>query len=129
MQGFSKSCGCLKTETDANTLGRIRRADVVDGTRLSHLSKTPSSRNNSGVRGVCYHKGSGKWMVSIGFKKKKYYLGLYKDINDAIRARNLAENILWKPYLEDNIGEFSTEEERIELLHKYFSDSNNDSNE
>ena len=49
--------------------------------------------NTSGVTGVCWHKPAGKWRAVIGKQGKQIHLGLFADINDAIAARKVAEQI------------------------------------
>lgn len=48
--------------------------------------KTYSS-NTSGFTGVHFHKGTNKFMARIKVDKKYKYLGLYENIEDAIKAR------------------------------------------
>lgn len=50
-----------------------------------------NSNNSSGYRGISYHKQTNKWRVVISINKKKIYLGGFVDINDAITAREKAE--------------------------------------
>ena len=38
------------------------------------------SNNTSGVKGISFHKASGKWVASIRVNKKQLHLGLYSDI-------------------------------------------------
>ena len=46
--------------------------------------------NTSGFRGV-FKKKNGRYSVSIGFKKKQYYIGVYDEYEDAVNARLFAE--------------------------------------
>jgi len=62
------------------------------------MNKRKQSNNSSGVTGVCWHKGAGKWNVRITKFKKTYNLGLYDDLNEAVRVRRDAEN--------EHFGEF-----------------------
>lgn len=48
--------------------------------------------SSSGHRGVSWHKATGMWGANIKRKGKQYHLGVYRDINDAIRARKKAES-------------------------------------
>ena len=117
--GTTKSCGCYNGELAPETLRTHVAADHVADTKLSYLTSVPPSNNTSGVRGVTYHKASGRWVASIGFRKKVYYLGLYKDKADAIKARQTAEDALWKPFLEELLGEYSSEQDLQNKLHSY----------
>lgn len=47
--------------------------------------------NKSGHKGVSWAKHNKKWEASIKIHGKKTYLGCYADIEDAIKARKLAE--------------------------------------
>lgn len=42
-----------------------------------------SKRNTSGVRGVCFHKRHKKWISSIAFQGKLYFLGYYTSKKEA----------------------------------------------
>ena len=53
-----------------------------------------STRNTSGVKGVHYHKSSGKWMAKVGFKGEKHIAGYFDDIAEAeIAVRQLREQL------------------------------------
>jgi hypothetical protein len=71
----------------------------------NNCNKSTSSANTSGVKGLCWHKKANKWQVEIKHKGKYYYLGLFTDKNEAIRARKLKANELF--------GEFCHKSERI----------------
>ena len=47
--------------------------------------------NTSGHKGVYWHKKHNKWEARISYNNKQIYLGLYDDIEDAIRVRQQAE--------------------------------------
>lgn len=119
--GQTKSCGCHNLEV-ARTRARQRAdADTIAHTRLSFLNSTIFTNNSSGIRGVTLHKAASKWAASIGFQKHVYYLGLFENKEDAIRARKIAEETLWKPFIEQFLGSYDTEEARIEKLRQYLS--------
>jgi len=42
--------------------------------------------NNSGYRGVSFHKQRGKWQARVQGDGQRGYLGLYADVEDAARA-------------------------------------------
>ncbi len=76
-------------------------AGYVDGTQLAKISDmTPSAANTSGVRGVYYESKFDRWRAEIRFQRKRYYLGSYKNKEDAIKARLAAEADLFEPFLE-----------------------------
>ena len=53
------------------------------------------SRTDSGV-----HARGNRWVASIGFKKKNYYLGIYSRLEDAVRARKDAEERIYGEFLK-----------------------------
>ena len=50
-----------------------------------------SSKNTSGVKGVHWHKQLNKWRAEIKINGKKISLGCYYDLEEAKKARELAE--------------------------------------
>lgn len=77
-------------------------AGFVEGTQLSKIrNMTPSAANTSGYRGVYYESKFDRYRAQIKFKGKRYYLGTYKNIEDAIKARQRAEEELFGTFLEE----------------------------
>lgn len=77
-------------------------AGFVEGTQLAKIrDMTPSAANTSGVRGVYYESKSDRWRAEIKFRQKRYYLGRYKNKEDAIKARKVAEQELFETFLEE----------------------------
>lgn len=53
----------------------------------------PISRgNSSGYVGVCYRKATSKWCAYMTYNKSRKNLGCFKDKEDAIKARRVAES-------------------------------------
>lgn len=73
----------------------------TDGTYIPGLTAKLSKRNKTGVKGVRWDKDRLKWAASIYFKGKCYQLGRFDNIEDAIEARKLAEEKLFKPLLKE----------------------------
>ena len=97
VSGNNKSCGCLKEESQKNLLERM---ELVDGTCVEWLKdRKIRTDNKSGCKGV-YKRKSGKYTVSIGFKKKIIYLGTYESRDEAIEARKKAEELVYDSFLE-----------------------------
>lgn len=97
MSGNNKSCGCLKEESQKSLLERM---ELVDGTCVEWLKdRSIRTDNKSGCKGV-YKRKSGKYTVSIGFKKKIIYLGSYGSRDEAIEARKKAEELVYDGFLE-----------------------------
>lgn len=85
------------------TFGRaLKDKDFLQGTQVSKikLDKKPSKLNRSGVTGVNWDKSRGKWMAGIRFQGKKYNLGRFDDIADAISARKEAEKAIFGSFLD-----------------------------
>ncbi|MCD8341887.1 MAG: transcriptional regulator [Clostridiales bacterium] len=88
--GDSQSCGCLRKERARESLKLIDGTSIV---RLETSRNTLLSSNASGKTGVCFITREQKWAAYITLQKKQYRLGLYKDKNEAIRARSMAEEM------------------------------------
>ena len=58
------------------------------------------SDNSSGFQGVS-KTGNGKYRVSIGFQGKRYYLGTYEKLQDAVEVRRSAEQTLHESFVRD----------------------------
>ncbi|MCD7866859.1 MAG: transcriptional regulator [Clostridiales bacterium] len=92
LDGRTKSCGCIRANIYRENL------KLVDGTSVTMLERNlspnrPYRNNTSGHVGVYYLKKSGRWSSQIIFKGKKYYLGVFENKLDAVRARERAEEI------------------------------------
>ena len=92
VQGLTHSCGCLKKEND-----KLNQVRVINST----LSNQKRSNNKSGSIGVCYDNSSKKWLATIGFNGKDYYLARCDKKEDAINIRKRAEQELLKPVLKE----------------------------
>lgn len=86
--GNYKSCGCLKNENQKNIYTQLH---LIDGTCVEMLEKRKyRSDNTSGFRGVSLQK-NGRFRASIGFKGRRFYLGIYDSMQEAVEARMEAE--------------------------------------
>jgi hypothetical protein len=68
-------------------ISNLRDCTNAENARNSKISK----RNTSGVKGVAWHQGMGKWAASIRVDRKLLHLGYFVDIEDAARVRREAE--------------------------------------
>lgn len=68
----------------------------------NQMNKIKQSNNTSGFVGVHLNKSKTAWEAAITVNKKQIYLGTYKDIKDAIKARNDAEEYYFKDYSYNN---------------------------
>lgn len=90
-RGNCKSCGCRKREMQQKTYLLLHR---MDGTCVEWLEKRKSRKDNtSGFRGVCRTR-DGRYRVLIGFKKKRFYVGIYRTYAEAVQARMEAEELI-----------------------------------
>lgn len=95
--GNTKSCGCLKEESQRQVYERLH---LIDGTCVEWLGgRKGRSDNKSGYRGV-FRKKSGRYVANIGFKKKIYYIGIFEDYDDAVKARIAAEKQVHDGFLK-----------------------------
>lgn len=91
VHGNYKSCGCLREEIQKNVSNQLHR---IDNTCLEYLEGRRSQSNNtSGFRGV-YVTPSGRFRVSIGFKKSHFYVGTYDSFQEAVQARLEVEELI-----------------------------------
>jgi len=90
--GKTKSCGC------------IMRDRYVEGTALHLLCQKKRKNNTSGTVGVSYDSSHDKWAASIRLQGKTYYLGRFKEKEDAIAARKIAEEKLHVSFLESHMN-------------------------
>lgn len=76
--------------------------EMVDGTALCRLTQRMRSDNSTGVKGVYVNKRNGKYVAGIRLRGKKYWIGEYSSLEDARKARELAEEQLFDPILEEH---------------------------
>lgn len=103
LKGGTKTCGCGKTETALKTIAEygtvIEHTHYIDDTCVELLKrKRLNSNNTSGFTGVQARRD--RWIAVITFKKKVYYLGSYKNIEDAVAARKRAEEHYFDTFLD-----------------------------
>lgn len=104
IHGHYKSCGCKRDEKRDKEVKEHIKDDRVDGTRKTALKAKLHKANKSGHKGVIWDKQRNKWRAYIGFKGKSINLGYFEDKEDAIKARQMAEEKYFKPILEsDNL--------------------------
>ena len=64
----------------------LRYASYQENNRNAKLS----TRNTSGIKGVCYYKNYNKWIAQIKINNKYINLGYFKTIEEATDARQKA---------------------------------------
>ena len=87
----------------SNTLNDNRKSNLRVATfEENSYNTTLRSNNTSGVTGVNWEKRRNKWQAYITVNKKRIYLGLFDNIEDAIRVRKEAESKFFGEYSHDN---------------------------
>ena len=84
-----------------NAPGRYK-GTVISAIRLD---RPPNRNNKSGVKGVHWSEADNRWVAQIGFQGKGIFLGKYKRIEDAARARREAEEQYYRGVIEEYEGE------------------------
>lgn len=98
VHGNYHSCGCLQKK---NRQEIAQRRHLVDGTCVEVLEKRKSRKDNmSGFRGVFQLKNCNRYRVDIGFKGKRYYVGLFDNYDEAVQARLAAENLIHNGFIQ-----------------------------
>lgn len=113
--GVVGSCGCLGKENSKKNMkkatGKHLKEHIVEGTNIhAIIRKEPNSNNTSGVTGVQWDKNRNKWRATITFKGKVYFLGRYKNKEDAIKVRKEAEENIFGEFLEWYKEEYKKEQ-------------------
>lgn len=104
------SCGCIQREK-ATAIGRGNIADNakrrIETDMRFHTNfgvietDKPPVNNSSGKKGVAYNKNKGMWEAYINVHGKRIHLGRYSDKEDAVKARNRAEEEYFLPLIKE----------------------------
>lgn len=98
---LDKNCACKTCMGRKSVSIMTNHAGFVEGMQLSKITSAKANANSSsGVRGVRFNRRSGKWRATLRFQRKDYYLGEYANIEEAIKARQQAEERYYAPILE-----------------------------
>lgn len=73
-----------RTDNRIENLIKMRRGSIAHGTKIR-------TDNSSGVKGIGFHKRSGKWVARIYVDGAPIYLGSYDKLENAAKARRQAE--------------------------------------
>ena len=109
MKGVTLSCGCIQREIASNTgtktvaenaRKQIAR-NVAYGTNFQVIeNRNPAKNNTSGHKGVSWDKSRGMWSAYIQVRGTKIHLGRFYEYDDAVKARELAEEEYFEPLIE-----------------------------
>lgn len=83
-------------EGEIDHINRVRHDNRISNLRdvdrlTNHRNKKLDIRNSSGVSGVHWNKGLGKWMVRIGVNGTRKHLGYFENFEKAVKIRKQAE--------------------------------------
>lgn len=88
---------------DNLTLERINNNKGYSPDNCKWATRTEQSRNQRvrkdnviKIKGIVWNKQCQKYQARIGANNKQYYLGLFTDLQEAIKARKQAEKTLWQ---------------------------------
>lgn len=83
----SRDCGQLRMLSRDVLIEKVLEGlHHVDGTCVEFLQRKMRKDNRSGYTGVAQTR-SGRWRASITFKGKRYHLGTYDSMEDAVKVR------------------------------------------
>lgn len=103
--GASRSCGCIRKEASRvrcvqNCRGNYEQMRTLK-TNIQLISRVkPRKNNTSGKTGVTYNPRMHRWVSRIRVQGRNIYLGSYNDFNDAVKARETAEEQYFRPLIE-----------------------------
>lgn len=97
-----KSCGHAQDEARKNNVKAAKEEFdkyTIDGTNAIIITQKKPRNNKSGIKGVRWDNDRKKWIAAITFKGKKYYLGRYSTVEEAGEVRKIAEEHIFKDFL------------------------------
>ena len=83
-------------KSELDHINRDRTDNRIENLRTIKKSENPVncsvySNNKSGYKGILWLERLQKWQVNVQYKNKNHYIGVFKNIDDAILARKQAE--------------------------------------
>lgn len=98
IHGKTTSCG----HENFNNLElgyEIQKISKINGTDVCSINHRKKNKNNtSGYKGISQMK-NGKYRAYINFQRKQYNLGVYEKLENAIKARKVAEEKIYGTFL------------------------------
>lgn len=93
---------CSECSRKNSATKATQSAGFVDGTQVTKITdmKIPAT-NTSGCRGVYWHKKQKKWVARLKFKWKLMTFGSFSNFEDAVKARQRAEEEIYGSFLEE----------------------------
>lgn len=105
----TKSCGCYRREVTGATGKRVIQKNSEERVAINErygtnvgalLNQSPNRNNKCGCRGVYYDSMHNVYKATICLHKQRYYLGTFKHLEEAAKARQEAEERLFAPIIE-----------------------------
>ena len=88
LTGNTSSCGCLKEKNLREANQYFEHTSI----RAAMTERVESQYAVSGYTGVSPKRG--KWQAYITYKGKRYFLGCYTNVEDAVKARAYAKDMV-----------------------------------
>ena len=93
---------CAECSQKNNVMRAFNAAGFEEGTQISKIREMNLiATNTSGRRGVCWHKKQRKWVARIKFKGRIINLGSFSDFEEAVKARQRAEEEYFETFLAE----------------------------
>lgn len=86
----------LTLERKNNNLGYSKENCIWDTRINQSRNQRIWQKNRTGMRGIYWCKKRQKYSVNIGVNNKQYYIGIFKDLEEAKAARIAAEQKYWE---------------------------------
>lgn len=116
MADGTRSCGCDQRKAASETGKRVVAENARKQIERNMAYRTnfqviesehPPKNNSSGHTGVSWNKRRSLWEAYIQVHGKRKYLGRYSKYEDAVKARELAEEQYFEPLIERRKNEVS----------------------
>lgn len=109
LNGDITSCGCAQKLRPA----KAKEEYLVNNTYIATIrSDKPSKRSTTGIKGVYWSKTKNKYQAAIRCQGINHELGYFNSLAEAVAARLEAEEIYFKPLIDDFNKNKEPKEER-----------------
>lgn len=100
IHGRTISCGCMREEINKKSTQTQKERYFKENSSVPALTKKVSKNSATQKKGVYHKKRRNVYEAWITFKGERKYLGTFANIEDAVKARAVAEEELYFPYLK-----------------------------
>ena len=92
---------CRRCAELHNAAAARKESGFVEGTQIGKLRMDDKPVDSvTGVRGVTYDGRKNLYRAQLIFQGKRHYLGSYRNLEDAVKARKRAEEDIFAPFLD-----------------------------